>query len=225
MSNNLVQLEDVSLDFASGENLVKAVQRVSCSVKSGDRIAITGPSGSGKSSLLALMAGLDKPTSGSVKWPALGLQNTLRPRHIGMAFQAQSLLPALSVLENVEIPLLMLGEVKDSNARALTMLKLVELDHLADRLPAELSGGQMQRVAFARALVTNPQLILADEPTGQLDQVTGKHLIAQILSALKGSKTALVIATHDLNLAKNMKTQWCMDFGHLQNSANTGSPK
>jgi ABC-type lipoprotein export system ATPase subunit len=225
MSDNLVQLEDVSLDFASGANLVKAVKHVSCTLKSGDRVAITGPSGSGKSSLLALIAGLDQPTSGVVKWPALGLPSTLRPRHIGIAFQSQSLLPALSVLENVEIPLLMLGETKDSSARALAMLKLVELDHLADRLPAELSGGQMQRVAFARALITNPQLILADEPTGQLDQATGKHLIAQVLSALEGSQTALVIATHDLNLAINMKSQWHMNFGQIDSTSDARSPK
>ncbi len=219
MLDNLVQLDDVSLNFVSGDNLVKAVQHVSCSVKPGDRIAITGPSGSGKSSLLALIAGLDQPTSGHVDWPALGPQNTLRPRHIGIAFQSQSLLPALSVLENVEIPLLMLGETKDSGARALAVLKLVELDHLADRLPAELSGGQMQRVAFARALITKPQLILADEPTGQLDQETGKHLIAQVLSALEGSRTALVIATHDLNLANNLKSHWQMNFGQIHSTS------
>ncbi len=222
MTGNLVQLDDVSRTFASGANLITAVQHVSCRVRPGDRVAITGPSGSGKSSLLAMIGGLDPPTSGNINWPALGLQNELRPRHIGLAFQSPSLLPALSVLENVEIPLLMLGETNGSAARAMEMLRLIELDHLADRLPAELSGGQMQRVAFARALVTKPQLILADEPTGQLDQATGKHLITQILAALEGTPTALVIATHDLNLAKNMLIQWMMNFGHLDKVADSG---
>ncbi len=222
MTNNLVQLDNVSLSFSSGTNLVRAVQNVTCAVSPGDRIAITGPSGSGKSSLLALIAGFDSLSSGQISWPALGPKNTLRPKHIGMAFQSSSLLPALSVLENVEIPLLMLGETNDTEKRAAAMLHLVALDHLADRLPAELSGGQMQRVAFARALVTKPKLILADEPTGQLDQVTGKQVIAQILDAIKDSDTALIIATHDLGLAKNMKTHWQMNFGQWSNIQPTG---
>jgi ABC-type lipoprotein export system ATPase subunit len=203
MENDLVQMDNVSLDFATGTNHVKAVQHATCVIKAGDHIAITGPSGSGKSSLLNLIAGFDPPSSGTISWPALGAQQNLRPRHIGMAFQSPSLLPALTVLENVELPLL-------------------ALEHLADRLPAELSGGQMQRVAFARALVTKPRLILADEPTGQLDQATGKQMIAQILEAIKSTDTALIIATHDLQLAKNMATQWQMDFGQLNKNTALG---
>jgi ABC-type lipoprotein export system ATPase subunit len=105
----------------------------------------------------------------------------------------------------------------------LAMLKLVSLDHLADRLPAELSGGQMQRVAFARALVTQPKLILADEPTGQLDQATGQHLMQQVFGALDGQDTALVVATHDLNLADHLSTQWRMAFGEMKSSNKIGS--
>jgi ABC-type lipoprotein export system ATPase subunit len=222
MENDLVQMDNVSLDFATGTNHVKAVQHATCVIKAGDHIAITGPSGSGKSSLLNLIAGFDPPSSGTISWPALGAQQNLRPRHIGMAFQSPSLLPALTVLENVELPLLMLGKTNGTVERSLTVLKLVALEHLADRLPAELSGGQMQRVAFARALVTKPRLILADEPTGQLDQATGKQMIAQILEAIKSTDTALIIATHDLQLAKNMATQWQMDFGQLNKNTALG---
>ena len=219
MPEPLVRLDHASLNFISGGETVRAVNDVSCEVRAGDRIAITGPSGSGKSSLLALMTGHDAPTSGTVVWPALGPPQTLRPRHIGMAFQTQSLLPALTVLENVEIPLLILNAASGARERALGMLRILDLDRLADRLPEELSGGQMQRVAFARALVTRPSLVLADEPTGQLDQATGQHLIDQVLAALEGSPAALVIATHDIAVANRMKSSWRMNYGKVEPSA------
>ena len=140
---------------------------------------------------------------------------SLRPRHIGMAFQSPSLLPSLTVEDNVELPLLMLGETANSSKRAREALQLLSLEHLANRLPAELSGGQMQRVAFARALVTNPALVLADEPTGQLDQATGALVMNQVLDALTNTKTTLLIATHDLALAASFPIQWQMSFGRL----------
>jgi putative ABC transport system ATP-binding protein/lipoprotein-releasing system ATP-binding protein len=215
MAEPLVRLEHASLHFGSAREIVRAVEDVTCEVRAGDRVAITGPSGSGKSSLLALMSGLDAPTSGAVGWPALGLP-PLRPAYIGMAFQTPSLLPALTVLENVEIPLLILDATSGASERAFDMLRILDLHRLADRLPEELSGGQMQRVAFARALVTRPSLVLADEPTGQLDQVTGQHLIDQVLAALEGLSAALVIATHDLAVARRMKTNWRMNYGHIE---------
>ena len=214
MSDTLVNLQDVSLNFGVGSNLVHAVQNISCSIAAGQRIVISGPSGSGKSSLLALIGGLDKPSSGVITWPLWGTR-ALRPRHIGMAFQSPSLLPSLTVEENVELPLLMLGETTNSAKRARDALQLLSLDHLADRLPAELSGGQMQRIAFARALVTKPALVLADEPTGQLDQATGAHVMAQVLAAIKNTNTTLLVATHDLALASSYPTQWQMNFGKL----------
>jgi putative ABC transport system ATP-binding protein/lipoprotein-releasing system ATP-binding protein len=219
MAEPLVRLDHASLHFGSAGDIVRAVNDVSCEVQAGDRVAITGPSGSGKSSLLALMSGLDAPTSGAIAWPALGPPRTLRPRHIGMAFQTQSLLPALTVLENVEIPLLILDATSGASERAFDMLSLLDLDRLANRLPEELSGGQMQRVAFARALVTRPSLVLADEPTGQLDQVTGQHLLDQVLAVLEGWSAALVIATHDIAVARRMKTNWRMNYGHIERSA------
>ena len=214
MADTLVTLQDVSLNFGGGPNLVHAVQNITGSIATGQHIAITGPSGSGKSTLMALIGGLDQPSSGEITWPLWGSRG-LRPRHIGMAFQSPSLLPSLTVGENVELPLLMLGEILDSSQRAREALKLLSLDHLADRLPAELSGGQMQRVAFARALVTKPALILADEPTGQLDQATGAYVMAQVLAAIKSTNTTLLVATHDLALAATLPTQWQMSFGKL----------
>ena len=152
MADTLVKLQDVSLNFGRGQNLVHAVQNISGSIATGQHIAITGPSGSGKSSLMALIGGLDQPSTGEITWPLWGSRE-LRPRHIGMAFQSPSLLPSLTVEENVELPLLMLGETADSSQRAREALQLLSLEHLADRLPAELSGGQMQRVTFTWAPV------------------------------------------------------------------------
>ncbi len=214
MADTLVKLQDVSLNFGVGSNLVHAVQNISGSIAVCQRIAISGPSGSGKSSLLALIGGLDKPTTGEIAWPLWG-SRALRPRHIGMAFQSPSLLPSLTVEENVELPLLMLGETTNSSKRAREALQLLLLDNLADRLPAELSGGQMQRIAFARALVTKPALILADEPTGQLDQATGAYVMAQVLATIKNTNATLLVATHDLALAASFPTQWQMSFGKL----------
>ncbi len=218
MADLLVDVQNVSLSFVAGASTVNAVQDVSCVIEQGEHIAITGPSGSGKSSLLALIGGLDAPQKGKISWPKWGSSQSLRPRHIGMAFQSASLLPSLTVEENVELPLQMLGETNGSSARAREVLSLLALEHLADRLPAELSGGQMQRVAFARALVTKPELILADEPTGQLDQATGAHVMQQVISALENTKTTLVIATHDLALAMAFPSRWKMSFGKLDST-------
>lgn len=214
MTDALVKLQEVSLNFGKDANLVNAVRNINCTIAAGQHIAVTGPSGSGKSSLLALIGGLDQPSTGEVTWPLWGSQ-ALRPRHIGMAFQSPSLLLSLTVEENVELPLLMLGEKNNSSQRAREALQLLSLEHLADRLPAELSGGQMQRVAFARALVTKPALVLADEPTGQLDQVTGAFVMSQVLAAIKNTKTTLLVATHDLALAATFPTKWQMSFGKL----------
>ncbi len=214
MVDTLVKLQDVALNFGAGSNLVHAVQNISGTIGAGEHIAIVGPSGSGKSSLLALIGGLDQPSSGHITWPMWG-SKALRPRYIGMAFQSPSLLPSLTVAENVELPLLMLGETTNSSKLAVEALHLLSLQQLADRLPAELSGGQMQRVAFARAMITKPALVLADEPTGQLDQATGAYVMAQVLAAIKNTNTTLLVATHDLTLAATFPTQWQMSFGKL----------
>jgi ABC-type lipoprotein export system ATPase subunit len=215
MVRTLVVIDNVSRSFFLGDAKVLALIGASCDVKAGDRIAIMGPSGSGKSTLLALIADLDSPTEGQVFWPDLAAERKLRPRHIGLAFQSASLIPPLTVVENVETPLLILGETKNMRNRAIEALDCVGLANLADRLPEELSGGQAQRVGVARAIVTNPRLILADEPTGQLDQATGQKLMAALLSHAKKTGAALVVATHDPVVARQMKTVWLTSHGQL----------
>jgi putative ABC transport system ATP-binding protein/lipoprotein-releasing system ATP-binding protein len=207
--------DNVSRRFSLGGDTVAALVHASCEVKAGDRIAVVGPSGSGKSTLLALMAQLDEPSEGKVFWPAFGETIKLRPRHIGLAFQSPSLIPPLSAIENVEIPLLILGDIQNMRERAMAALDIVGLGNLADRLPEELSGGQAQRVGIARALVTAPELILADEPTGQLDQDTGKKLVAALLAHAEKTGAALVIATHDPAVARQMNDKWYTSHGHL----------
>ena len=203
--------------YGVGGSAVRALASATCSIAPAARIAVVGASGSGKSTLLHLLAGLDNPTSGSVDWPALGKRSGLRPALVGMVFQAPSLLAPLSVVENVELPLL-LGHASAAAARqaARRALDQLQLGELADKLPHELSGGQAQRVAFARALAHRPRLILADEPTGQLDQHTARLAFDVVLSALDGTDTALVVATHDLAIARRMRTIWRMHHGVLE---------
>jgi ABC-type lipoprotein export system ATPase subunit len=202
--------------FQTAETRTVAVDQASCEVAIGDRIALIGPSGSGKSTLLQLLGGLDDPTEGRISWPLWPDRSDLRPRHIAFVFQMPSLLEPLSVLENVEAPLLLLGQVKDARARARTILREVGLEGIADKLPEQISGGQAQRVAFARALVARPQLILADEPTGQLDHATALSFLDAVFAALQSESTALVVATHDESIAGRLKRQWHISHGVLQ---------
>jgi len=213
----LVCAENLARSYGRGENEVIALRSATCAIAPGQRIAVVGPSGSGKSTLLALLGGLDQPSSGKVWWPALGERDTLRPQKVALVFQSPSLLPPLTVVENVELPLL-LGKQGAAAARAAAhdALARLELDDLADKLPEELSGGQAQRVALARALAYRPQLILADEPTGQLDHATARHLFDVLLASLEGSDTALLIATHDLEVAARMTQRWQIDHGVME---------
>jgi putative ABC transport system ATP-binding protein/lipoprotein-releasing system ATP-binding protein len=205
----------VARSFRLGDVTFEALLPASFRVRPGDRIAIVGPSGSGKSTLLQLIGHLDTPTSGKLEWPALGPPGTLRPRHIGIVFQSASLLPTLSAVENVELPLRLLGDEGDPRRTALAALESVGLAAIADKLPDELSGGQAQRVGLARALALRPRLVLADEPTGQLDRPTAQLAMDALLEALVGSDTALVVATHDPAVAARLDASWRLDHGRL----------
>lgn len=211
MAEPIVRLDAVSRRFPPD---VVAVDAVSAAVRPGDRIAVQGVSGSGKSSLLALITGLDRPDAGAVTWPGLD-KAALRPGQIGIAFQTASLMPALNLAENLTLPWLIAGRAGDPSRAVAEALELVGLSGMADRLPFELSGGQALRAGVARALVTSPRLLVADEPTGQLDGETGRALIGALIAWADRTGAALIVATHDPAVAGQMERRWQMAFGRM----------
>jgi predicted ABC-type transport system involved in lysophospholipase L1 biosynthesis ATPase subunit len=213
----LVRCVDVARTFGQGDTAVVAVHGCSCEVSAGARIAITGSSGSGKSTLLHLLAGLEVPTSGTVSWPLFGESSVQRSRDIAVVFQGPSLLPALDVLENTVMAAVLTGtDEATATKRARAALETVGITGLMNQLPETLSGGQAQRVAVARALTLRPRLLLADEPTGQLDGATGRHIIDVLLAAADETGAALVVTTHDPAVGSRLDEQWQMRDGRLQ---------
>lgn len=211
----LVTANDVSRTYGRGRTSVVAVHGATCAVRAGEQIALTGPSGSGKSTLLHLLGGLDRPTTGDVRWPALGGPPATVPAGtIGLVFQGPSLLPDLDVAENVALPLVLAGHREaEAGGRALTLLADLDLGELARKLPEEISGGQAQRVAVARALIGEPRLILADEPTGQLDHVSAAAVIRLLIERARRLGAGLLITTHDPAVAAQLATRWEMADG------------
>ncbi|MDT4981548.1 MAG: hypothetical protein QOG07_3427 [Pseudonocardiales bacterium] len=219
----LVACVDVARTYGTGPAAVVAVYGVTCTVRPGNRIALTGPSGSGKSTLLHLMAGLDTPTSGTLSWPALDGHPLGHPGRVGVIFQGPSLLPALDVTENVAL-LLLLADTpeKEATQRARAALERLAIADLANKLPEQLSGGQAQRVAVARVLAARPTLILADEPTGQLDHEAGGLVMDVLLQASEELGAALVVSTHDPLIADRLPVRWAMRDGRMDDAASTG---
>src|SRR4051795_278883 len=205
----LVLCEGAARTYGDGSTATVGLQPTDCVIRPGDRVALMGPSGSGKSTLLHLMAGLDDPTVGTVSWPGIGPRASLRPGPVAVIFQGPSLLPPLTVEENVALPLILGGAAHGlAHLAAREALERLELAELADKLPEETSGGQAQRVAVARALAGEPRLILADEPTGQLDHVNAAAVVDVLLRASAHSDAALVIATHDPAVADRLAERW-----------------
>ena len=170
-----------------GQKPIEVLKGVNFSVAPGEKVAIVGRSGAGKSTLLNILGGLEKPTSGSVT----------RPKNIGFVFQQYHLMPELTVLENVMLPTMTVrNDTAHPRRRATELLVKVGLGERLNHLPSELSGGEMQRVALARALVTDPEIVLADEPTGNLDAMTGSEILKMLADLSVGSSTALVMVTH-----------------------------
>jgi ABC-type lipoprotein export system ATPase subunit len=220
----LVRCIDAARTYGYGRAATVALESARCEVPRGARVALVGPSGSGKSTLLHLMAGLDLPTKGSVDWPAIGSRDQLRPGPVAVIFQGPSLMPALTVEENAALPLLLAGHSEESaHAEARGALELLDLLELADKLPEEISGGQAQRVAIARALGGAPDLIVADEPTGQLDRASADAVIEVLLAAAEHTNAGLVVATHDTGIAQHLTERWTMRNGRLQ-GANQKEP-
>jgi putative ABC transport system ATP-binding protein len=220
----LVRCVDVGRTYGSGQGAVVAVYDVTCGVRPGDRIAIVGPSGSGKSTLLHLLAGLEVPTVGSVAWPGFGDQPR-GPENIGLVFQMPSLIPSMTVVENVELPLLFADvEPREARSRAEEALAVLELSDLGDDLPQELSGGQAQRAVIARVLAARPRLILADEPTSQLDRANAAHVADVLVEVADELGAALVIATHDALVSSRLTDEWPIQDGRLSHLGAAGLP-
>lgn len=214
MTDILTVCRKVGRNFSSGNEHMSVLRDVDCEIRVGDRIVLAGPSGSGKTTLLHILGGLDRPTSGEIEWPGLGSIEQLRPRRIGFVFQSPSLFPALTAAQNVDLPAILAGKGALSGGSG-ALLSAFGLGELADKLPEELSGGQAQRVAMVRALALRPKLVLADEPTGQLDGVTAQFFLDAVMEHLDGMGATLVVATHDEAIAARMATRWAIDHGRL----------
>ncbi|MBD8165156.1 lipoprotein-releasing ABC transporter ATP-binding protein LolD [Erwinia persicina] len=230
MSNKiLLQCDNLCKRYQEGSVQTDVLRNVTFSVKPGEMMAIVGSSGSGKSTLMHLLGGLDTPTSGEVVFDGQSLNAMssaakagLRNRELGFIYQFHHLLPDFSALENVAMPLLIGKTAKaEAQEKAIAMLKAVGLDHRAAHRPSELSGGERQRVAIARALVNNPRLVLADEPTGNLDARNADAIFDLLNELNQRQGTAFLVVTHDLNLARRMSRQMEMRDGQLSDQAQT----
>ncbi len=223
MRRLVAQCRDLDRTYTRGSTEVRAVRGVSLSIHEADYVAVVGPSGSGKSTLLNVLGGIDLPTAGSVELLGHDTQKLsdrhltrLRLTKLGFVFQRFHLLPALTAEENVELPMAEAGVPgRERRLRARELLEYVGLGHRLDHRPGQLSGGEMQRVGIARALANRPELILADEPTGELDRETGAE-IAELFRRLNGDGTTLVVVTHDEALADSATAIYRMRDGRLE---------
>jgi|TARA_R100000541_G_scaffold58342_1_gene69461 putative ABC transport system ATP-binding protein len=208
--NHILKLNKLNRQFKSGDKILTVVNNISFEMEEGISCAIVGPSGSGKTTLLGLSAGLDQPTSGEVVLNNINLnpltedqRAEVRNKHVGFVFQTFQLVPTLTAVENVMVPLELRGEASNKvRERALELLNEVGLGERSHHYPTQLSGGEQQRVAVARAFINNPKILFADEPTGNLDSETGEHIENLIFDLNRKEGTTLVLVTHDLELAE-----------------------
>lgn len=204
----ILKVENLVKTYGTGENIVRAVDNISFSVEKGDFVAIVGASGSGKSTLLHLLGGVDRPTSGKVFIDGVDIYNLandplaiFRRRQVGLIYQFYNLIPILNVEENITLPCKLDGRGVDK-AFFKDVLKTLGLENRSKHLPNELSGGQQQRVSIGRALINNPALVLADEPTGNLDSKASDEIVALLKKSCHEYNQTIIVITHDLEIAK-----------------------
>ena len=224
MNSAVLEVKDLGKTYSQGDLSVEVLKKVNLIVGEAEMHAIIGSSGAGKSTLLHLLGGLDQLTTGDIRVMGQTIRNLsekklglLRNRYLGFIYQFHHLLPEFDALDNIKMPLLIRRE-SDSQAseQAMHLLQQVGLENRARHKPGELSGGERQRIALARALVTSPACILADEPTGNLDEKTAAAMLELMLELNESSRTSLVIVTHDMKIASRMQQLWVMHDGMLR---------
>jgi putative ABC transport system ATP-binding protein len=222
MAPPILEVSELTKTIGSGSNRVEILRGIDLVVPRGQYVAILGPSGSGKSTLLGLLAGLDSPSSGRILVDGLDITGlaedelaVVRGRKIGFVFQSYHLIPTLTAEENVLLPAELLGDGAGGRDRARELLDTVGLAERRHHYPVQLSGGEQQRVALARAFMTRPPLLLADEPTGNLDTANGRHVLELLLELNRQQGTTLLLVTHDQDLASNADRQITLRDGRI----------
>ena len=217
----VIMLDEARLALSSAEGMVEILRGISLSIEAGETVGVLGPSGAGKTSLLMIMAGLESLTGGSISLAENDITRmgedalaALRRDQVGIVFQAFRLIPSMTALQNVAVPMELAGR-RDADEMAATALEAVGLGHRKTHLPDQMSGGEQQRVAIARAIATRPRILLADEPTGNLDSGTSEKVIATLFEATKSAGAALVLVTHDADLAERCERVLTIEDGRI----------
>ena len=229
--DKVISLQKASLSFAGANGRVDILKNIQLDIPAGQSVAILGPSGAGKTSLLMVMAGLESLSSGRAILAGQDITSMnedalaqLRRDHVGIVFQAFRLIPSMTAVQNVAVPLELASDSQASE-KAETALKSLGLGHRLHHLPDQLSGGEQQRVAIARAIVTRPDILLADEPTGNLDSATGASVIKELFAAAASVNAALVLITHDEALAKKCQRLLRIEDGEITTDTNVKAGK